>query len=70
MPDMDERLMTFPGSEYPPRVVAAARRGRKAKVVKWYDAVLIWYVCPLDISKILHERMQTHQVSNDSPLNI
>jgi len=50
MPDMEERLMTFPGSGNAPSVVAAASRGRKAKVVKWYDAVLILYVCPLNVS--------------------
>jgi hypothetical protein len=57
MPEMDERLMTFPGSENPPTSVAAAKRGRKAKVVKWYDAVLIWYVCPLYVSETAKERM-------------
>jgi hypothetical protein len=30
--------------------LAAAKRGRKANVVKWYEAVLILYVSPLDVS--------------------
>jgi hypothetical protein len=30
--------------------LAAAKRGRKANVVKWYEAVLILYVSPLEVS--------------------
>jgi hypothetical protein len=41
IPDIDDRLMTFPGSGYFPTDLAADKRGRKANVVKWYDAVLI-----------------------------
>jgi hypothetical protein len=41
IPDMELRLTMFPGSGYPPTDLAAARRGRKANVVKWYDAQLM-----------------------------
>lgn len=53
IPDIEDRIMTFPGSGYPPTVLAADRRGRKAKVVKWYEAVLILYVSALNLSSCI-----------------
>jgi len=52
IPDIEERLMIFPGSGYFPTDFAADRRGTKAKVVKWYEAVLILYSSPLSVSRV------------------
>lgn len=44
MPLIEAMLMTFPGSGAPPISLAAARRGRKANVVKCTLVTLMLYV--------------------------